>query len=230
MSTPQLPLGLRWTRDQQLDRYRDAPAGLLPTLRAVAEAGDRGVFLGGPPGSGRTHLLLATCAAASAAGRAVVYLPLRNFAAHVQQVLEGQRAVPLACVDDVQVIAGDRATEIALFNLHNRVRDGGGAVLYAADAMPARLPLALPDLQSRLAQCAQFPLNAPDDAQRRAILRERASVRGLDLDDMVLDYLFRHCPRDLTKLSALLDHLDRAALAAQRRVTVPFLKGVLDAD
>ena len=41
------------------------------------------------------------------------------------------------------------------------------------------------------------------------------------------DWLFRRVDRDLKSLTALLDHLDRAALAAQRRLTVPFVRGIV---
>jgi DnaA family protein len=228
-STPQLPLGLRFPRDQRLDAYRDAAPGLLDALTALASASGESVFLGGPDGSGRSHLLLATCAQASAAGHAIAYLPLRVFGERAADALAQQGGVRLACVDDLQAIAGDHAAEVALFDLHNRVRDGGGALLYAADMAPAQLPLALPDLRSRLSQCARFALSAPDEAQRRAILRERAAARGLELDEAVMDYLFRRVERDLASLTALLDRLDRASLAAQRRITVPFLKDVIEA-
>ena len=59
------------------------------------------------------------------------------------------------------------------------------------------------------------------------ILRQRAQTRGLELDDAVLDWLFRRVDRDLGTLTALLDRLDRASLAAQRRITVPFLRQTL---
>ena len=234
MTTPQLPLGLRFPPDQRLHRYRDAPPGLAEMLVALASGEGGGaqrssVFISGASGSGKSHLLLATCAEASDANRTVAYLPLKLFGARAADALAQQGAVSLACVDDVQAIAGDRAAEIALFDLHNRVRDGGGALLYASDATPAQLALALPDLRSRLAQCTQFVLAVPDEAQRRAILRERAAARGLEIDDAVLDYLFRRVGRDLASLTALLDRLDRASLAAQRKVTVPFLRGVIEA-
>ncbi len=233
MSTPQLPLGLRFPPDQRLHGYRDGPSGLLALLAALAtgESGNSqlqsGVFLAGAPGSGKSHLLLAACAEASAADRAVAYLPLTVFGARAADALADQGAVQLACVDDVQAIAGDRAAEVALFDLHNRVRDGGGALLYAAAATPQQLALALPDLRSRLAQGTQFALAVPDEIQRRAILRGRAAARGLEIDDAVMDYLFRRVGRDLGTLTALLDQLDRASLAAQRRITVPFLKQAL---
>ena len=95
--------------------------------------------------------------------------------------------------------------------------------------MPAALPLVLPDLRSRLEQCTRVALEPLDEAGRREVLRQRAARRGLELDDAVLDYLFRRVGRDLGALTALLDRLDRASLAAQRRITVPFLRAQLDA-
>ena len=234
MSTPQLPLGLRFAPDQRLHGYRDGPTGLLALLATLA-SGERNdglaqpsVFLSGASGSGKSHLLLATCAEAATHEVAVAYLPLKLFGARATDALAHQGAVRLACVDDAHAIAGDRDAQIALFDLHNRVRDGGGSLLYAADAAPLQLDLELSDLRSRLAQCTQFALAVPDETQRRAILRERAQVRGLELDDAVMDWLFRRVDRDLGTLTALLDRLDRASLAAQRRITVPFLKGVID--
>ncbi|MBS0193440.1 MAG: DnaA regulatory inactivator Hda [Proteobacteria bacterium] len=228
MNSPQLPLGLSFPRDQRLDSYRDAPDGLLPTLAGIAAGSGDGAFIAGAAGAGKTHLLLATCAQAAAAGMSMTYLPLRAFGAHAAAALAGQGTVRLACVDDVDAILDQHAAEVALFELHNRVRDAGGALLYAASAMPAQLPVALPDLRSRLAQGARFALGLPDEVLRRQILRERAVLRGLELDGAVLDYLFRRVDRDLTSLTVLLDRLDRASLAAQRRITVPFLKSVLD--
>lgn len=229
-----MPLGLRFAPDQRLHSYRDAPAGLLALLATLA-SGERhdglpqpSVFLSGATGSGKSHLLLATCAEAAQHDGAVAYLPLKLFGARAADALMHQGAVRMACVDDAQAIAGDHDAQVALFDLHNRVRDGGGALLYAADVTPLQLALELPDLRSRLAQCTQFALAVPDEMQRRTILRERAQARGLELDDAVMDWLFRRVDRDLGTLTALLDRLDRASLAAQRRITVPFLKGVID--
>lgn len=227
----QLPLGLRFAPDQRLSTFHEAPAGLLPALERLARgAGGDSVLLSGASAAGKSHLLLATCAEAGVHDILAAYLPLRRYAADAAAALANLRAVRLACVDDVQAIAGDRAAEIALFDLHNRVRDGGGALLYASDATPAQLALALPDLRSRLAQCTQFALTVPDEAQRRDILRERAAARGLEMDDTVLDWLFRRVGRDLISLTSLLDRLDRASLAAQRRITVPFLRAVIESS
>ena len=82
-------------------------------------------------------------------------------------------------------------------------------------------------LASRLEQCTRLLLEVPDEQVRRQVLRERGARRGLELDESVLEFLFRRVGRDLASLTVLLDRIDRESLAAQRRVTVPFLKQML---
>ena len=69
-----------------------------------------------------------------------------------------------------------------------------------------------------------------DDAGRHELLRLRADRRGLQLDPATIDWLLRRVDRDVPALTALLDRLDRASLASQRRLTVPFVRQVLADD
>jgi DnaA family protein len=107
------------------------------------------------------------------------------------------------------------------------VHDAGGALLYTAREWPDASGLTLPDLVSRLAQCTRIALVPLDDAGRAQMLRLRASRRGLQLDEAAIDWLLRRVGRDPAGLAQLFDRLDRAALAAQRGLTVPFLRKVL---
>ncbi|HEU0152038.1 MAG TPA: DnaA regulatory inactivator Hda [Arenimonas sp.] len=227
MTTPQLPLSLRTPPDQQFDAFHGQP-----DVRDAVRAGARGasgdwLYLAGPAGSGKTHLLLAACAEATAAGRRAAYLPLPAFAGRLEQALSAQEGAALVCLDGLEAIAGQAADEVALFHFHNRARASGAGVMYAARAQPAALGLGLPDLATRLGQCVRLALAPLDDAGRREVLRQRGARRGLDLDDAVLDYLLRRVDRDLGSLTRLLERIDRASLAAQRRVTIPFLRTLL---
>lgn len=226
----QLPLALRCPPDQRFETFVGAPTGALLQLRAFAR-GDTGtgeaLYLAGPAGTGKTHLLLAACAEAETAGRRTAYLPLAAAAGRLREALEAFEHADLVALDGLDAVAGTREDEIALFDAHNRARDAGRRLLYAARVAPDALPLTLPDLRSRLSQCVRLMLEPLDDAGRADVLRLRAQRRGLQLEDTAIDWLLRRVDRDLASLTELFDRLDRESLAAQRRLTVPFLRRVL---
>lgn len=235
-ATPQLPLALRYPPDQRMDTFVAAPEGVCEQLQALATrsdadwAGGDWVFLAGPPGVGKTHLLLATCAAADAAGRRVAYLPVIAATGRLREALDALEGNDLLAIDGLETIAGHHDDELALFDAHNRARAAGTTVIYAARDNPDALALGLPDLRSRLSQCTRITLAPLDEDGRRDVLRQRAQRRGLVLEEAALDWLLRRVDRDLAGLTGLLDRLDRASLAAQRRITVPFLRQTLGAD
>ncbi len=231
MSVPQLPLALRYPPDQRLESFIGAPDGALAQLRAAAVgAAQDWLYLSGPAGTGKTHLALALCAAAEQAGRGPAYLPLLAAAGRLRDALEALEGRDVIALDGLDAIAGQRDDEVALFDFHNRARAAGVTLLYTASAAPDALGLVLPDLRSRLSQCGRIVLTPLDDEGRAAVLRTRAVRRGLALDEAAIDWLLTRTGRDLGGLVQLLDRLDRESLAAKRRVTVPFLRKVLDAS
>jgi DnaA family protein len=227
--TGQLPLALRWPAYQRFSDFIAGPnSGALELLQAGArDAESSWLFLAGPPGSGRTHLLVASCMSASEHGRSAQYLPLAALPAPRAEAIRGFGGSDLLAIDDLDAIAGERDAEHALFDLYNRCRAERTTLLFAAATPPIGLEVGLPDLLSRLSACTQVALKPLDEAQRRELLRTRASARGLELDGNVLDWLFARGKRDLGSLFEVLDRIDRAALAAKRRVTLPFLRELL---
>lgn len=227
--TPQLPLALRYSPDQRFDSYIGAPQGALAHLRALALGTvSDWLYLAGSARTGKTHLALALCAEAEQAGRRAAYLPLVAAAGRLQDALAALHGQDVVALDGLEAIAGRREDEVALFEFHNRARTAGTTVLYTARDVPAELGLSLPDLRSRLSQCVQLMLLPLDDAGRRDVLRYRAQRRGLVLEEAAIDWLLTRTDRDLGRLVTLLDQLDRASLAAQRRITVPFLRSVIE--
>lgn len=226
MVAPQLPLPIPHAPQQRFDTFVDAPDGLLPWLQALAEgsAEPRQGYVQGAPGSGKTHLLLAACTHARERGIASAYLPLSRLATRAAEALHSADGVALLAVDDLEKVAGVATLEQALFDAHNRFSQQGACLLYAARSAPAQLALELPDLRSRLGQCTRMLLPTLDDAGLARLLRQRAALRGLVVDEAAIDWLLRRVGRDAGTLSSLLEKLDAASLAAQRRITVPFLR------
>jgi DnaA family protein len=228
----QLPLALRWPAQQRLETYVPGDnAAAVALLRSAAEDADAAwVYASGPSGCGKTHLLLAACAAAATHGRSAQYLPLAKLSGDRAAAIRAFGGSDVLALDDVDAIAGDADAEHALFDLYNCGKADKSTLLFSATKPPAQLGIGLADLVSRLSSSAQATLKPLDDAARREAVRQRAQLRGLVLDDAVLDWLFARTQRDLGSLTALIERLDRESLAAKRRITVPFLRQLLGGE
>jgi DnaA family protein len=224
----QLPLGVRLADRALFESFLPGPnAEALAHTRAVAHGEAHGAtWVCGPPGAGKSHLLQAICAAAGARGRAG-YLPLAQVAPLGAGMLDGLAQLGCVCVDDLERVVGESEWERALFALLREIEEAGGALVVAAREPPALLTWSLPDLGSRFAAGAVLALRSLDEAEQHAALELRARLRGLELPAETWQWLRRRYPRDMRRLYELLDTLDEAALAAQRRLTVPFIRDVL---
>lgn len=201
--------------------------------RSATEPRQQVMWVWGADGSGRSHLLQAAVAAASA-GTTCAWLPMGGGELGTDDdlspgMLEGMGGLDLLCVDDVDAIAGDAEWERALFNAFEDLRNNAGRLIVTASAPANDVAFGLPDLQSRLASGPTWRLRAMDDEDLLAALQLRSHWRGLDLPDETGQFLLRRVERSTKALFSLLDELDQAALTAQRRLTVPFVRSVLDA-
>ncbi len=224
----QLPLGVRLADRAVLESFLPGPntQGLEHAQR-IADGRCRGTsWYCGAQGVGKSHLLQAICARASANARAA-YLPLRELQTLGEGVLEGLAQLDCLSIDDVDAVIGRGSWEHALFALHGEMEERGGRLLLSAQAPPALLSWVLPDLGSRCAAAAVFQLRALDESQQQQALQLRARTRGVELPDETARWLQRRFPRDMHSLYGLLDELDEAALIAQRRLTIPFIRSVL---
>jgi DnaA-homolog protein len=224
----QLPLGIRL-------QDRAVFASFLPARNAQAvdyvQRLARGELSGtawlcGPAGSGKSHLLQAVCVQASEAQRAG-YFPLGELASLGVGVLEGLPDLECLSFDDIDHVVGKPEWERELFGVFREVDERGARLVVSAKAPPALLSWTLPDLGSRFAASAVFQLRALEDSEQQEALRLHAQARGFELPDETARWLQRRYPRDMHTLHNLLDTLDEAALVAQRRLTVPFIRSVL---
>lgn len=205
------------------------PAGnetAVASLEDLAAGNDSpGCWLWGPTASGKTHLLQAVC---ERLGDRSVYLPMSAVREAGTAILDGLASRPLVCIDDVTAVAGQEDWEHALFALWHQLRDANGTLLVSADRTVRESPFRLADLQSRFSQLTAFQLRPLQEAERAKALQLRARHRGLELPDETARYLLNRSRRDMASLYQLLDELDAEALRAQRRLTVPFVRTVIE--
>jgi DnaA family protein len=159
-----------------------------------------------------------------AAGRSAVYAAEPGALAADPGVLARSA---LVAVDRVEAAGAD--AQARLFTLYNELRTAGGALLVAAGAAPAILPLR-DDLRSRLGWGLVFEVLPLADDEKPAALVAWARLRGLTLADEVVAYLLAHGRRDMASLLATLTALDRHSLATRRAITVPLVREWLQRD
>jgi DnaA family protein len=225
----QLPLPLAFNPEHDFEEYYPGGnAEAVGHLRNAARGqGEPFIYLWGEAGLGKTHLLHACCREAHRFGLAVSYIPLRALWGYGGEVLDELQEQDLVCLDDLESVAGDEKWEQALFDLFNRLRDAGHGFIISARTLPGGLPLALPDLKTRLSWGLTLLLRDISDADKIAALSLRAKLLGLELPPSVGRFLLSNCRRDLPGLMELLGQLDQATLAAKRKLTIPFLKAFL---
>jgi DnaA family protein len=222
----QLPLGVQLGVSLRFDTYHaGANREAVAALRELA-GGARAapLWLFGPAGSGKSHLLQAACAHATSSGLTAAWLPLRTVREEDPGLLAGFERLDMVAIDDIDAIAGDAGWERSLFTFYNELLERQGRLAAAAAAAPGAMPFGLPDLASRFAAARVYRLLPLDETDQAAALRRRAAYRGLDLPEETLVFLTRRAPRDFAALCRLLYELDLESLAAQRRLTVPFVR------
>ncbi len=225
----QLPLGLQLQASARFSSFLAGPNDeLIGQLKQTASGtGESFFLLWGAAGSGKSHLLQASCHLAADRERTVAYVSMKDIPDLGPELLEGWENYQLVCVDDIHLIAGQQRWEEALFNLYNRIRERRGSLIVSSISIPAGHAFRLPDLVSRLGWGLVYQLHPLNDEQRLAALQQRARLRGCEMPAETGRYLLRRLPRDMPALFELLDRLDEASLVAQRKLTVPFVKSVL---
>jgi len=235
MSSEQLALNVNLKEGLRFESFfaehDSANAELLTILNSVVDSTDsQQNILWGENHSGKTHLLQACCAKAAENNQSVSYIPLKVLSLHGAEVLLGLANSSLVVVDDVDSVIGDKTWETALFNLINQTRDKQQRLLLSSTNNPRLLDCVLPDLASRLIWGGSYQLQSLSDEDKPKALKARAAQRGFELNDRVLDYLFRHYPRDIESLMDILDKLDKESLRLKTKITVPFVKLILNAN
>jgi DnaA family protein len=226
----QLPLAVGLEAEADFDAYLPGPnREAVAAVAAWATGGnDTFLYLFGPSGTGKTHLLLAACGRASKESATAIYLPLADPRLR-PSVLDGLEGSELVALDDLQAVAGQRDWELALFGVYNRLREHRRRLLMSADVPVQALALVLPDLRSRIGWGPRYRLQALSERDCEQLLRHSAERRGLRLSDNAASYIMRRCRREPRQLMRLLDRLDQASLSRKRRPTLALVRELLKA-
>ncbi len=223
--TLDLQLKDSFTFDNFISGENRIPVELLKDRSTRAE---KQLYLWGGHNSGKTHLLQAMCQYQAAEKRNVSYLPLEQMVDYSPEIFHGQEVMDICCIDNVEQLQGRPDWQEALFDLINRMRENNRRLILTASQPPTEVNLELKDLVSRLQWGPVFRLMEMSDAEKCQALQQRAEARGFELAENVAAFLLKNYNRDIADLFNMLEALDKAQLQQHRRLTIPFVKSVLD--
>lgn len=221
MSDGQLTLDLGHRPALGRDDFLVAPcnAEAVAWLERWPDWPQHALALFGPEGCGKSHLL-------------ALFAQYHHLASGIIPAsdLSAERALhmPLEAVTTLDDLDGLQ-DEAALFHLWNRVKESGRHLLLAGRAAPARLPVRLSDLRSRLAGLHAVGIGAPDDSLLAAVLIKLFADRQLRVGEDVITYILGRAERSFAAMGALVEALDRASLARRRPISLRMARDTLAA-
>ncbi len=221
----QLPLSFQAPEYADFESFIAADNQQL--VHSLQDDSERLIYIWGEHGCGKTHLLQAITRYYLEQNKNAFYIPLTDNGELSADMLDGLEIMDLLCLDELDSIYGQPQWEVPLFHLFNRMRDSGGRLILAASNSAVNSAIKLPDLRSRLSWGLTYQLKALDDKGKMQALKQRAFQRGLSMNNDVMAYIMKHSSRSLPQLMSLLDKLDYASLAEQRKLTIPFVKNFL---
>jgi len=173
--------------------------------------------LSGPQGSGKSHL-------------AEVWRDMSGAERFDASILDNADVPALVAhkailIEDIGSMSD--AAERNLFHLLNLVKEEGASLLLTARDAPARLPVRLPDLASRLNALPHAELGTPDDMLLAGVLVKLFDDRQLRVGEALIAYLAARIERSIAIARDVVDALDRASLSGKRPITVPLATKVL---
>jgi DnaA-homolog protein len=226
----QLPVTFEFRANQTFDDfYPGSNREIIAQLkRTVSGVGEQFVFLWGDAGHGKSHLLQACCQDAFTKDISAFYLDLANLTEINPGLLTGLEDYELVCLDNIDNIASREEWESAFFNFFNQHREHKHRLILSASSAPNTLGFKLPDLKTRINWGLSVKIQPLDDDDKIAALTQKAQQMGFGITPQVARFLLTHYDRNLSSLWLMLDKLDWASLAAKRKLTIPFLKQILE--
>ncbi len=216
---------------------RAAHAAALAVAEAPSEAYNP-LFLHGPPGLGKTHLLVAIAnyLNASAPGLNVRYTTAERFTNEFVTALRSAgaegfktryRDLDVLLVDDVQFLEGKRHTEDEFFHTFNALYEGGSQLVLSADRIPSELSTLESRLRDRFEWGLTVAVEPPNLATRLTVLRRLVREAGVDTEGDVLAVLARRIDVNVRQLHGALTRVIAHASLTAKPLTPELIEAVI---
>jgi chromosomal replication initiator protein len=209
----------------------DGNAGALQFSRRIADPDDPEnlLYIHGPAGSGKTHLLQAIGRSMGGnSSKSAPYLSCREPVTAEELCRRFDRAEALI-VDDLQRLPDDGELRAALWQVFNDFHSSGRKIVMAGMYAPRELPFLDEHLVSRLLWGLVARVDVSDDHSRRMILKKIAADRQVRIPDDVVDFILMTTSREVGDLISAFETVFRLSMTLQRRITLPLAREAREA-
>lgn len=198
------------------------------------DTSDNLLYLHGPAGCGKTHLLQAVAARIAASGPPAQTFSFKEAdgvtgATLLQSLTRRFADAPALFLDDIHLAPADPAIRVPLWQLFNTHNEAGHRIIVTGATPPKELQNLDDHLISRLLWGLVAKMDITDDDSRRMIMKKLAADRQIVLPAEVIDFLLGRLPRDIPTLVTALNTINHLALTHKRKVSVPLAREALEA-
>ncbi|NOQ76407.1 MAG: DnaA regulatory inactivator Hda [Methylococcaceae bacterium] len=225
----QLPLQFEFQSNQNFSTfYPGSNEEVINHLRHIFINNEQQIFLWGDAGTGKTHLLQAVSQESNKQNKTSFYFSFDDNHLPDPEMLNGLENFDIVCFDNIDRIAENSEWEHAFFNFFNLHRDANKKLILSAHCPPKFLSVQLPDLKTRMNWGLTLQLATLSDEQQLSALIYKANDLGFEVPLNVGRFLMSHYTSDMPSIWILLDKINHATLAAKRKLTIPFLKQIMN--
>lgn len=222
----QYPLHFEFLANQTFtDFFAGENQPIIENLKqCVLGNGEQNIFLRGKSGQGKSHLLQACCHYAQQQHKQSFYFDLSRHSRHQPAILKGIDEYDVVCLDNIDAIVGDKNWELTLYDLMTWHYEKGHQLIISSSYLPNHMEVITTGLKEYLNWGLILQLKTLVDTNNINALIFKADSMGFEISPQVGRFLVIQHQTELHDLWPLLEKIDRASLAAKRKLTVPFLK------
>ena len=204
------------------------PGPNIEIYQSIKTDSQKFLWIAGAKGSGKTHLLQAALHQCFSFSKKGLYIPMHDFNEFDPEILDNLDQLDLICIDDIDCILGKRIWEEKLMGLYERLKTTKSKLVVGSFESPKGTHFHLPDLASRFTMFMVHRLELLSEPETIFAIQLHANARGFDLPDDCAKYLIRRVQRDLGSLIEIIQILDYESLSKKRKLTIPFIKSILN--
>ena len=194
------------------------------------------VFIYGPTGLGKTHLIHAIGNYASEKGKVIIYATIEQFMNDFTYNLRNQtmdrfrekyRNCDILLIDDVQFLSNKIQTQEEFFHTFNELHNSGKQIVLTSDKPPKMIAGLEERLKSRFEWGIKADITLPELETKIAIIKKKCELDGINLNDDIINYIATNMGDNIREIESAIINLNAYASLMGQKITFEFAKNVM---